>query len=244
MISKKFLITLFSVLLLSNFSYSQIKLSTISFYTDYSYPLSKRLMVTKIDAVGGGAEVSFSIYKNLEISFSGGYSLFSLQQDSAIQQWNWRFYTERYAGIIRDNLRADSTLAAYLNPVQKMDLVPFQISLKGNFNPIKNLYLKPQIGAGIYFYTRRLYLEERWRKIFYEANYTFEYSYRNFASNKYGNPAGVFASIEFDYQPSEIFTIGTSFGYNYFLKTKGIMGFDQFPIQDYLNFKIFLTFLY
>ncbi len=125
-----------------------------------------------------------------------------------------------------------------------MDLVPVQISLKGNFNPIKNFYVKPHLGAGIYFYTRRLYLEERWRKIFYEANYTFEYSYRNFATNKYGNPAGVFGLIEFDYQPSEIFTIGTAFGYTYFLKTKGKMGFDQFPIRDYLNFKIFLTFLY
>lgn len=244
MTGKKFLIAFLTTLMLSNISFPQIKLSTISFYTDYSYPLSKRLMVTKIDAVGGGIEVSFSVNKYLELSLSGGYSLFSLQQDSAIQQWNWRFYTERYAGIIRDNLRADSTLAAYLNPVQKMDLVPFQISLKGIFTPAKNFYVKPQLGAGIYFYTRRLYLEERWRKIFYEANYTFEYSYRNFASNKYGNPAGIFGLIEFDYQPSEIFTIGTTFGYTYFFRTKGKMGFDQFPIQDYFNFKIILTFLY
>lgn len=230
--------------LINSFSFGQIKLSSIAFYTDYSYPLKKRLLVTKIDAVGGGAEVSFSLIKGFEISITGGYSLFSLQQDSAIQQWNWRFYTERYAGIIRDNLRADSTLAAYLNPVQKMDLVPLQVSLKGVFQPFKNIYVKPQIGAGVYFYTRRLYLEERWRKIFYEANYTFEYSYRNFASNKYGNPVGVFGLVEFDYQPSGIFTVGTAIGYNYFIKTPGKMGFDQFPINDYINFKIFLTFLY
>jgi hypothetical protein len=239
---------IFSIIILTflvnSLSIAQIKLSSIAFYTDYSYPLKKRLMVTKIDAVGGGAQISFSFFKNLELSITGGYSLFSLQQDSAIKQWNWRFYTERYAGIIRDNLRADSTLAAYLNPVQKMDLVPVQISLKGVFKPFTNFYVKPQIGAGIYFYTRRLYLEERWRKIFYEANYTFEYSYRNFASNKYGNPAGVFGLVEFDYQPSEIFTIGTALGYNYFIKTQGKMGFDQFPINDYFNFKIFLTFLY
>ncbi len=241
---RKILLFTISLLFLNNISNAQVKLSTISFYTDYSYPLKKRLLVTKIDAVGGGAEVSFALFKNLELSITGGYSLFSLQQDSAIQQWNWRFYTERYAGIIRDNLRADSTLAAYLNPVQKMDLVPVQISLKGVFKPFINFYVKPQIGAGVYFYTRRLYLEERWRKIFYEANHTFEYSYRNFASNKYGNPAGVFGLIEFDYQPSEIFTIGTAIGYNYFIKTSGKMGFDQFPINDYINFKIFLTFLY
>ncbi len=178
------------------------------------------------------------------MDFNFGYSLFSLQQDSAIQQWNWRFYTERYSGIIRDNLRADSSLAAYLNPIQKMDLMPIQISLKGNFNFLNSFYIKPQIGAGIYFYTRRLYLEEIWRKKFDEVNYTFEYSYRNFATNKYGNPVGIFGLVEFDYQPSEIFTIGTAFGYNYFFRTPGKFGYDQFPINDYFNFKIYLTFLY
>lgn len=227
-----------------NLSYAQFKLSTISFYTDYSYPLKKRLLVTKIDAVGGGVEITFSIIKNLELSFTAGYSLFSLQQDSAIKLWNWRFYTERYAGIIRDNLRADTSLAAYLNPIQKMDLIPVQISIKGNFKVFKNLYLKPQFGAGIYFYTRRLYLEEIWRKKFDAVNYTFEYSYRNFASNKYGNPLGLFSLIEIDYSPSEIFTIGTAVGYNYFFRTPTKFNYDQFPINDYLNFKIFLTFLY
>lgn len=232
------------IFLAQNFAASQVKISSIAFYADYSYPLKKRLLVTKIDAVGGGADVSFSILKNFEIGLNLGYSLFSLQQDSAIKLWNWRFYTERYAGIIRDNLRADSTLAAYLNPIQKMDLVPVQFSIKGLFNPIRSIFIKPQIGAGIYFYTRRLYLEETWRKKFDEANYTFEYSYRNFATNKYGNPVGVFGLIEFDYQPSEIFTIGTAFGYNYFFRTPGKFGYDQFPINDYFNFKIFLTFLY
>lgn len=232
------------IIFFQNFALSQIKLSNIAFYADYSYPLNKRLLVTKIDAVGGGADVSFSMFKNFEVSVSFGYSLFSLQQDSAIKLWNWRFYTERYAGIIRDNLRSDTTLAAYLNPIQKMDLVPLQISMKGNFNLFKSIFIKPQIGAGIYFYTRRLYLEEIWRKKFYEADHTFEYSYRNFATNKYGNPLGVFGLIEFDYQPSEIFTIGTAFGYNYFFRTPGKFGYDQFPINDYFNFKIYLTFLY
>ncbi|MCX8056325.1 MAG: hypothetical protein N3F03_01790 [Ignavibacteria bacterium] len=241
--AKIFSITLIS-LFISNLVFAQFKLSSIAFYTDYSYPLKKRLLVTKIDAVGGGAEISFSIFQNVQLSLTGGYSLFSLQQDSAIKLWNWRFYTERYAGIIRDNLRSDSTLAAYLNPIQKMDLTPLQLSIKGVFNPIKSFYIKPQVGAGIYFYTRRLYLEETWRKRFDEASYTFEYSYRNFATNKYGNPIGVFGLIELDYQPSEIFTIGTALGYNYFVKTPGKFGFDQFPINDYINFKIFLTFLY
>jgi hypothetical protein len=244
MIRLKLSLLFFLILFISNCAIGQIKLHSISFYSDYSYPIKKRLLVTKIDAVGGGAEISFSILKNLEFSVTGGYSLFSLQQDSAIQQWNWRFYRERYANIIKDNLRADSSLAAYLNPVQKMDLIPLQLSLKGNFNLIKSFYLKPQIGAGIYFYTRRLYLEETWRKKFDEVNYTFEYSYRNFASNKYGNPLGIFGLIEISFQPSEIFTLGTAFGYNYFLRTPGKYGYDQFPINDYFNFKIFLTFLY
>ncbi len=222
----------------------KFKLSSISFFCNYSYPLNKRLLVTKIDGVGGGVEITFDVFENFALSITGGYTLFSLQQDSAIQQWNWRFYTERYAGIIRDNLRADSSLAAYLNPIQKMDLLPLQISIKGIFSPFKSIFIKSQIGGGIYFYTRRLYLEEVWRKKFDEVDYTFEYSYRNFANNKYGNPLGIFGLIEFDYKPSEIFTIGTAFGYNYFFRTPKKFNYDQFPINDYINFKIFLTFLY
>lgn len=114
--------------------------------------------------MGGGISISFSAFEFLELSFTGGYTLFSLQQENAIQQWNWRFYTERYAAIIRDNLRADSSLAAYLNPIQKMDLMPIQFSISSNFKLLKYFSIKLQIGAGIYFYTRRLYLEEIWRK--------------------------------------------------------------------------------
>jgi len=241
--NKILITTLLSIFLHLNL-FSQLKLSSISFYTDYSYPVKKRLLVNKIDGVGGGISISFSAFEFLELSFTGGYTLFSLQQENAIQQWNWRFYTERYAAIIRDNLRADSSLAAYLNPIQKMDLMPIQFSISSNFKLLKYFSLKPQIGAGIYFYTRRLYLEEIWRKKFDDLNYTFEYSYRNFASNKYGNPLGVFSLIEFNYQPSEIITIGTAFGYNYFFRTPGKFGYDQFPVNDYLNFKIYLTFLY
>lgn len=224
--------------------FSQIKLHSIAFYADYSYPTKKRLLVTKIDAVGGGVDISFQFFKYLMVTFNGGYSLFSLQQERAIEQWNWRFYTERYRGIIQDNLRADSTLAAYLNPIQKMDLMPIAISLKGEVSPLQNFYVRPQVGLGIFFYTRRLYLEEVWRKKFEEADYTFEYSYRNFAQDKYGNPISTFTGIELAFKPSEIFTIGSSLGYYYFFKTPGKLGFDQFPIEDYINFKIYLTFLY
>lgn len=237
-----FLIIIFVIL--KTHSFGQLKLSSISFYSDYSYPFNKRLSVTKIDGVGGGVSISLSIFKFLNLNLIGGYTLFSLQQENAIQQWNWRFYTERYAGIIRDNLRADSSLSAFLNPIQKMDLLPVQFSISTSYRLFNRLTLKPQFGVGIYFYTRRLYLEEVWRKKFDEVNYTFEYSYRNFASNKYGNPFGMFSLIEFDYQPSDIFTIGTALGYNYFFKTKGKYGFDQFPIEDYFNFKIYLSFLY
>lgn len=222
----------------------QTKLNSISFYVDYSYPMNKRLLVHKIDAVGGGAILTFNIYKYLHLNLTAGYSLFSLQQEKALEQWNWRFYSERYSAIVKDNLRADSSLAATLNPIQKMELNIFTLSFTYQYSLTKNIFIKPEFGAGIFFFTRRLYLEETWRKKFESIDYTFEYSYRNFASNKYGNPFAVFGGISITFQPSEIFSIGTSLNYYDFFRSIGKFGYDQFPINDYLNFKIILSFLY
>ncbi|MBU2446721.1 MAG: hypothetical protein KJ666_14285 [Bacteroidetes bacterium] len=241
---KKRLLVPLILFLTSAALYSQVSLHSINFFADYSYPLKTRLAVTKIDAVGGGVELRFDLSKTFSVSLTGGYNLFSLQQDSAIKQWNWRFYTERYLGIIKDNLRADSSLAATLSPIQKMDLIPLFFTFGAEFNPFDNFYIKPQIGSGIFFNTRRLYLEETWRKKFDAVNYTFEYSYRNFATNKYGNPISAIAGLDIGYKISEAFIINSAIKYFYFFRTPGKLGFDQFPVNDYLNFKLGLTFLY
>jgi hypothetical protein len=224
--------------------YSQVSLHSIKFFADYSNPIKTRFAVTKIDAVGAGVELCFNFSKTFSVSLKGAYQLFSLQQDSAIAQWNWRFYTERYSSIIKDNLRADSSLKASLDPIQKMDLIPVVLSFNAEFEPINNFYIKPHIGAGVFFYTRRLYLEETWQKKFDAVNYTFEYSYRNFATNKYGKPVAALAGIELGYNLNDAFRINSALNYFYFFKTPGKIGFDQFPINDYLNFNIGLTFLY
>ncbi len=224
--------------------YSQVSFHSVNFFADYSYPIKTRLSVTKIDAVGGGIELRLNLSDIFSIGLTAGYSLFSLQQEDAIAQWNWRFYTERYSAIIKDNLNSDSTLAASLNPIQKMDVVPLFLTFNAELNPVKSFFIKPQIGGGVLFYTRRLYLEEIWQKKFDEVNYTFEYSYRNFASNKYGNPFSVFGGIDLGYQLSDGFMINSSFKYIYIIKTPGSFGYDQFTFNDFINFKIGLTILY
>jgi len=229
-------------LLLISTGYAQVK--SISFFADYSLPLSKRLAVTKIDAVGGGVELRFKVYENYSIGFNGGYNLYSIQQDSALKQWNWEFWEIRYRGIVNDALSKNPNLSATLSPIQKMDLYPFYLTINGEFELFGNLSIKPHAGAGVLFYTRRMYLLEEWQKKFDQYNYEFSYSYRNYAEDKSGNPFSFMGGIDLGYEFTEGFILDTAVKYFYILETEGKYGYHHFPMKDVFNIKLGLTFLY
>jgi len=220
------------------------QIQSISFYSNYAVALGKRLAVTNATAVGGGVELRIGVLDNYSVSIVGGYDLFSLQQDSALAQWNWRFWTERYQGIVRDNLASDSSLSATLNRVQKMDLLPLLLTVNAEFTPSKDFTLRPFVGGGFLFYTRRMYLVEDWQKRFSAIGYTFEYSYRNFAQNKVGNPAVLIGGVTAGYQVNDFITLDVAARYLTVLPTTGKLGFDEFPFTSALDFKVGVSLLY
>jgi hypothetical protein len=220
------------------------QIQSAKFYAGYSSPVSKRISVNEISAVGGGLEIQVKVYDFLSVSIAGGYDLYSLQQDNAIAQWNWRFWEQRYRGIVRADTAADPSLKASLNPVQKMDVVPLMLNINGSFEVFNNFIIRPSVGAGVYFYTRRMYLHEYWEKQFTASDYTFEYNYRNFAQDKTGNPFFLTSGISFDYQLAEYLSLSTSFNYIKMAKTPDEYGYSEFPFEDALNIKFGLNFLY
>jgi hypothetical protein len=230
--------------LIIGLSETSAQIESAKFYGGYSSPLSTRLSVNRIDAVGGGIEIRFKIYDLLSLSISGGYDLYSLQQDNALSQWNWRFWDQRYRGIVRADTAADPNLSAILEPVQKMDILPLTLSFNSTFEIFENLFAGPSIGAGVIFYTRRMYLHEYWEKRFSGADYTFEYNYRNFAQDKTGNPFFLSGGLNIDYKVTEYLSLNTGFSYIKMISTPGKYGYDEFPFEDAINVKLGLNFLY
>ena len=220
------------------------QIHSVNVFGSYSIALGKRLSVTRADALGGGVELRVRVSDNINISVIGGFERYSIDQDSALAKWNWRFWVERYSGIVKDNLASDSSLSATLNPVQYMEVVPILAAVSIELSPAENLTVRPSIGGGVLFYTRSLYLQEEWQKRFHALDYTFEYSYRNFAGDKKGNPFVVFGRAELSYQLSDLFTVDASARYTTALNTDGKYGYDEFPFRDMVTFTVGLSFLY
>ncbi len=232
---------LFFLIILNANSFAQ--LSSVSFSPDYSISGSKRLAVTKADAVGGTLKIDFKLMDNLSIGFIGGYQLFSVQQDSGLIQWKWDFWDNRYRGNVNADL-TDSTLRATINSIQKMDLFPIILTLNGDFTFMENFFVQPSIGAGIIFYSRRMFLEEEWSKYYQQIGYVFQYKFRNFAPPKQGNPFVIYGGINLGYILTESFRLDAGFNYTHVLETKGKLGYDNFPFKNYISSKIGITFLY
>ncbi len=238
------------MLIFSSLHYAQ--LHSVNIYGDYSTAFSKRLDVTNANAFGGGLLIRYDITDFLFLGFTGGFSTFSISQDNAIGQWNWRFWEERYKGNV-DIYLQDSIYNAFINPVQTIDVYSIFLSVGTEIKPFEKFSVKFTAGGGLLFYARKLHLEETWQKFFNQIDYTFEYSYRNFAPYKYGNPAAVTGGLEFGYEIYSGIKLFTMANYLHVLNPKVFylfndsppsMGYDTFPLNDILNIKFGITFLY
>jgi len=220
------------------------QLESISLFTDYSASQSTRLQVTEADAVGGGVKINFKIIENFSISLNGGYKLYSLNEPDVLNNWNWVFWTQRYYPKIVSDLNADQNLAVNISAVQKMDLIPFSISFNYAIPVVEKLEVLPSVGAGVYFYTRRMYAVENWSKYFPDADYTFTYSFRNFAPNKKGNPFFLNGNLSIRYRLFNSLSLFSNFQYTYIIPTDGKFGYDSFPLKNEISFALGLAIYY
>lgn len=228
-------------------------IKSIEAYSDYSFALNRfgapkqylnsNLKITRAEALGGGVKANFKVSDSYYIGVSFGYQLYTIDQDSSLEKWNWLFWDIRYKGIV-SSLKTDPALSGILRPIQKLDLMPLFLTFNAEYKPIPQLSINPSVGVGVAFYTRRLYLEETWQKKFDQLNYTFGYTYRNFAPNKTGNPFGFSAGANIAYEFIEGFKIHSELDYVQFIKTPGSAGSADFPLERIINIKLGLTFLY
>jgi len=218
------------------------QITSVDAFAEYSMPSSKRINVTDIDGVGAGVKMNIHVYDKLSLGLTGGYTLYSLSQTNALDKWDWKFWA-RYNDFVKQTL-SDEAYKNFMSPVQKMDLLQLSLTVNYDFVPVEKLHIKPAVGAGINFYTRRLYIDETWSKYFSSLNYTFEYEFRNIAPEKYGNPLFYTAGLDLNYELMQNFWLFGSAKYANVFASDLSYGYDNFPFRDAINLTLGLTILY
>lgn len=230
-----------ALLLFTSINFAQIRTAKIS--GSYNAALDFNSDINSIEALGGLAAVEFGVTDNFSVTLEGGYRIYSIDQPEAQNKWGWRFWDVRYSNTVRDNQLQNPALKATVEPVQNLFTIPLSLNLNYNFDLTDNLTFVPGAGGGVYFYTRSLYIIENWSKTLSE-DYVFEYSYRNFAPDKKGNPFFYQVALNLEYKLSEIFKIFGGGKYAAIVPTEGSYGYDNFPYENEYGFILGLTFEY
>lgn len=232
--------TFFLVLLLSTGLKAQ--LSDIEVTGSFSTAGSLKYALTKASGFGGGVKVNFKTFDNFYISIVAGYQSYSIDQDSALTQWKWNFWDNRYYGSIRADLTDTAKYKLTITPTQGMNTLPVSLMV-GYEAKLGDLTIKPYAGAGILFFTRWFYVVEDWTKKLSKLDAQFNYNYRNFAPSKYGNPLMLHGGLSLKYPVFDYVSLTGDFNYTYFVETDG-MGYSELPFGNNLNLKLGLSFSY
>jgi len=218
------------------------QLSSIGLSGSFSTAGSLKYAVTKASGFGGGVDVSVKVFNNFYLTVYTGYQSYSIDQDSALTQWKWNFWDNRYYGSIRADLTDTAKYSLVITPNQGINSIPVALKI-GYEAKIGELSVRPYIGAGILFFSRWFYVEENWTKKLSKLDNTFNYSYRNFAPSKQGNPIMLLGGLSLTYPLIDYINVKGEFNYTYFVETEG-MGYSELPFSNNLNFKLGLSFSY
>lgn len=148
-----------------------------------------------IGGFGGGAHLRFQMTHLLSLGASVGYADLEIDQDDALNRWQWGFWDRFYREYVRDLQQRDPNYVATLTPIQRLHFIPVHLTAEMRL-PLR-IGVKPYLTSGIslYRYERTLTLHERWQKRFPELNYTYEYEYDNHAEDRSGTLFGFLGGI-------------------------------------------------
>ena len=219
------------------------KLRAIELHGHYASGLLLRSgeQLQSIDGTGLGLELQGKLASWLTIVLSTAYSDLTIEQNDAVEQWDWPFWNRFYRNYTQSLVTQDTNYAVVMTPNQNIYMIPVILNLKGYY-PLKKRFLSfLGIGAGIVFYERNLRLNERWSKYFPEIDYTFEYQYDNHAHVKKGQVFRVDLSVGSEYRFAEHFALSGGVVYQHYLVTKRER---DFPLKSLVQALLGLVFYY
>lgn len=220
------------------------QIQAVEIYGSGIQSVGKRFQVTDAAGFGGGVKLHFTVIPNLIVTINGGFSQYSIEQTDEVNKWGWTIWERRYRNWVSIYSSDTANFSSRVVSVQSMETLPISFSLGYQINISPDLFIRPSAGAGIEFYTRKLYHEETWTRKYPADDYRFTYTYHNFAPYKYGNPLFVTAAVAARYSVSKLLLLHADVSYSATLETKGQFGYDNYPLTGIASLSFGIGFYY
>jgi hypothetical protein len=266
----KFKISLIILLstLLSDIAFSQdypIKIKILTFLQtqNSSYKASEA------SGYGLGAQMNFSIFKNLDYCLKVYYDYMALEQAYVLDEWKWDYWEKTYIDFlpgakgqnVNNTLHytsTDSIYSAVFDPKQQLKELRLFTGFEYNLPITKKLGLVLGLDGGVSLFNRELEMHEDWIKRYKldtlsttKFDYEFNYKLLHFAPTKKGKMLFASRSIGAKYNLSSSLDLMVGVNYTHYFHREKLLGIRiseigrrWFPIKSKTQFLIGLTFEY
>lgn len=232
------------VIMTSAFVTAAAQIQSVDVYGSGAVSIGKRFQVTDAAANGGGVKLQYGLAEDFSVVIDAGYGAYSIEQTNEVQQWGWTIWERRYRNWVNIYSADTANYSSKVVSMQSMDVLPVSVHLVYRIALGLDVDLRPSVGVGMEFYTRKLYHEETWTRKFPADGYQFTYTYHNFAPYKYGNPLFVAAGAAARYRISGLLLLHADIAYRMFMDTPGYFGYDNFPLTSTLAMTVGIGFQY
>lgn len=200
--------------------------------------------LNRAQGFGGNADVQFRFTRIFSINLAAGYADLGIDQDDAVNRWNWGFWERFYRNYVRDLQQRDPNYVATFTPRQRLQMVPVHLTA-GMSVPLR-LAVKPEIsfGGSLYRYKRTLTLHERWQKNFPELNYTYIYEFDNHAEKRTGTVFGLIGGLSNRWQPWRWLALDLGGRYHWIIPTQTREAYRYFPVKSFVEVLVGAVFVY
>ena len=239
------LIVISLLLILPNMAHGQqLKLESVTPYGCYFHHLSLKSgeKLNLINGYGSGVSIRFRINKFLAMGIECAYNNLKIDQDDAVEQWNWKFWEKFYGAYIRDLQERDSNYVVILTPFQYINIIPVHLVAIAHF-PNRTIFTPSlSIAGGVYFYKRNLWLREQWQKHFPDLNYTYEYEFNNYAEAHRGRVYGARVGFGGYIALSKYMKLNLMGKYHHIINIGREENYDNFPMNSFFEFSLGVSF--
>jgi|GEM_PF-2411923 len=223
-------------------------------------------MINGIDTVTASAgsgikgSINLSLSKNFGLEFGVGYLSMKIDQNSAVNQWNWSYYDSVYANKLYYYIQSGE-YDIEQHPQQQITIIPFEVAL--NYSVSLSKAIEPYIlgGVGIFSYKRNLWLDETWGegyKLPQDSIY-YEYRFNHYAPPKKGAIPYLRLGAGVNFTLMQYLSLGVDYELNHIPFRKGSISYrvydilftenyyrqiDNFPFDDIGKITLSLNFNY